>query len=164
MSKRTGDMITLDEVIEEIGTDATRYMLLRRPMNSSVDFDLETAKNSSDDNPVFYVQYAHARISSILKNSDKAPKFLGFTHEQERNLLLEAVKFEDLVQEISKNYELHKLSNYLEVLAGSFHRFYRECRIIGEREEESRLALCKAVKNVFACGLDLLGVSAPEKM
>ncbi len=164
MSKRTGDMITLDEVIEEIGTDATRYLLLRRPMNSSVDFDLETAKNASDDNPVYYVQYAHARISSILRNSEKTPSFGGITHPQERRLLLEALKFEDLVLEISRTYELHKIPHYLEVLAGSFHRFYRECRIIGQEEESSRLALSKAVKNVFFRGLELLGVDAPDKM
>ncbi len=164
MSKRTGDMITLDEVIEEIGTDAARYILLRRPMNSSVDFDLETAKNASDDNPVYYVQYAHARISSIMANSDITPKFDKITHPQERRLLLEALKFEDLVLEIARTYELHKIPHYLEALAGSFHRFYRECRIIGQEEEASRLALSKAVKNVFFRGLELLGVDAPEKM
>ncbi len=164
MSKRTGDMISLDEVIEEIGTDATRYLLLRRPMNSSVDFDLETAKNSSDDNPVFYVQYAHARISSILRNSTQQVKFDDFSHNQERILLLEMIKFEDLILELSKTYDLHKLPNYLEEFASEFHRFYRECRIIGETQEGSRLALCQGAKKILAIGLDLLGVSAPEKM
>ncbi|MGL4676889.1 MAG: arginine--tRNA ligase [Brevinema sp.] len=164
MSKRTGDMISLDEVIEEIGTDAARYLLLRRPMNSSVDFDLETAKTSSDDNPVFYVQYAYARISSILKKSNKQSLFSQFNHEQERILILEMIKFEDLILELSKSYDLHKLPSYLEELAGKFHRFYRACRIIGEEEEGSRLVLCHAAKKVFMIGLNLLGVSAPEKM
>ncbi|MGL5955187.1 MAG: arginine--tRNA ligase [Brevinema sp.] len=164
MSKRTGDMISLDDVVEEIGTDATRYLLLRRPMNSSVDFDLETAKTSSDDNPVFYVQYAHARISSILRNSSKTPLFNHFTHEQEKALILEMIKFEDLILELSKTYDLHKLPNYLEELASEFHRFYRECRIIGAEQEESRLSLCNATKKILMLGFNLLGVSAPEKM
>lgn len=164
MSKRTGDMISLDDVIDEIGTDATRYLLLRRPMNSSVDFDLETAKTSSDDNPVFYVQYAHARIASILRNAQKKIEFSSFTHEQERRLLREMIKFEDAILEISKTYDLHKLPSYLEDLASVYHRFYRECRIIGETEEASRLALCNGTKKILAQGLELLGVVAPEKM
>ncbi len=164
MSKRTGDIISLDEVIEEIGVDATRYLLLRRPMNSTVDFDLETAKTSSDDNPVFYVQYAHARIASILRTTTKEQKFTEFSDVNEQNLLLEVIKFEDLILELSKTYDLHKLPTYLEDLAGAYHRFYRNCRIIDDPKESTRLALCKATKNVLATGLGLLGVSAPEKM
>ncbi|MGL4394822.1 MAG: arginine--tRNA ligase [Brevinema sp.] len=164
MSKRTGDMITLDEVIEEIGTDATRYLLARRPMNSTVDFDLETAKTNSDDNPVYYVQYAHARISSILSNTERKANFASFTDETEKLLLLEVLKFEDLVLELSQTYELNKIATYLESLSSLFHRFYRNCRIIGDDAEESRLAISLATKKVLAQGLDLLGVSAPEKM
>ncbi|MGL4561427.1 MAG: arginine--tRNA ligase [Brevinema sp.] len=164
MSKRTGDMITLDEVIEEIGTDATRYFLVRRPMNSMVDFDLETAKSASDDNPVFYVQYAHARICSILEHTKKDPTFTHFTDTNEKLLLLEALKFEDLILELAYSYDLHKIPVYLESLSSVFHRFYRHCRIINDPQEQSRLALCLAVKKILAQGLDLLGVSAPEKM
>lgn len=164
MSKRTGDMITLDEVIEEIGTDATRYFLLRRPMNSTVDFDLETAKNSTDDNPVFYVQYAHARIASIIRNAKKQAQFQNFTDDYERALLLETIKFEDLILEVSQSYDLHKIPVYLEELASVYHRFYRHCRIIGEEQESTRLALCVATQKILGIGLDLLGVFAPEKM
>lgn len=164
MSKRTGDMITLDEVIEEIGTDATRYLLIRRPMNSSVDFDLETAKSNTDDNPVFYVQYAYARICSILSNTKKQASFSEFTHLDEKLLLLEILKFEDLILEIAQSYELNKIPTYLEDLASMFHRFYRNCRIIDDSNEESRLALCLATQKTIAQGLELLGVSAPKKM
>ncbi len=164
MSKRTGDMISLDEVIEEIGTDATRYLLLRRPMNSTVDFDLEIAKTSSNDNPVFYIQYAHARIASILRNTTKKAEFVSFEHEDETSLLLEVIKFEDLILDLSQSYELNKIPNYLEDLAGTFHRFYRNCRIIDDVQESSRLAICQAAKNVIGIGLELLGVSAPEIM
>ncbi|MGL4388435.1 MAG: arginine--tRNA ligase [Brevinema sp.] len=164
MSKRTGDIITLDEVIEEIGTDATRYFLVRRPMNSMVDFDLETAKNNSDDNPVYYVQYAHARICSILSHTEKKASFSKFVDITEKLLLLEVLKFEDLILELACTYELHKITTYLESLASLFHRFYRHCRIIGDESEESRLAICFATKKILAQGLELLGVSAPEKM
>ena len=164
MSKRTGDMITLDEVIEEIGTDATRYLLLRRPMNSTVDFDLEIAKTSSNDNPVFYIQYAHARIASILRNTTKKAEFISFAHHDEKSLLLEIIKFEDLILDLAHTYELNKIPNYLEGLAGIFHRFYRNCRIIDDTQESSRLAICQATKNIIRQGLELLGVSAPEIM
>ncbi|MGL4367465.1 MAG: arginine--tRNA ligase [Brevinemataceae bacterium] len=164
MSKRTGDIITLDEVIDEIGTDAARYLLTRRPMNSTVDFDLETAKSANDDNPVFYIQYAHARICSVLQNSKQSPEFSTFSDIIERRLILEMIKFEDILLEIAQTHEIHKLPNYLENLAGHFHKFYKACRIIDQPEEKSRLAVCCAARNIIHTGLDLLGVSAPEYM
>jgi len=164
MSKRTGEMITLDEVIEEIGTDATRYLLLRRSMNSEVDFDLDIAKLKGDKNPVYYVQYAHARIAAILRNTKSQQNFQKFSHKEEKLLLLELIKFEDLILEIGHTYDIHKLPMYLEKLAGVFHKFYKNCRIIDDPNEQSRLALSVATKKILAQGLELLGISAPEKM
>ncbi|SFB78032.1 arginyl-tRNA synthetase [Brevinema andersonii] len=164
MSKRTGDLISLDEVINEIGVDALRYLLLRRPIRSALDFDLEKAKIISNDNPVYYVQYAHARICSILRNTQLDADFQHFKGEHEKELLREIVKFEDIILEIAHDFDLQKLPAYLEGLASCFHRFYKNCRIIDDPNESSRLALCVAARTVFANGLELLGVSAPEVM
>lgn len=164
MSKRTGDIISLDEVIEEIGVDAARYLLIRRPMTVSIDFDLSKAKNQNDDNPVFYVQYAHARICSIIRNSTLALEAQGMKDEYEKLLLLEILKFEDILIEISYDYDLQKIPAYLEKLASVFHSFYRQCRVIGDPSEKFRLALCEAAKKTLATGLNLTGVHAPEAM
>ena len=164
MSKRTGDIITLDEVVEEIGVDAVRYLLIRRPMTATVDFDLAKAKSQNDDNPVFYVQYAHARICSILRNSQKSPATTGFNDDQERQLLIELLKFEDVLAEVAFDYDLQKIPAYLENLASAYHRFYRQCRIIDDANESLRIALCQATGKTLATGLDVLGVSAPEVM
>ncbi|MGL5253512.1 MAG: arginine--tRNA ligase [Brevinema sp.] len=164
MSKRTGDIITLDEVVDEIGVDAVRYLLVRRPMTATVDFDLAKAKSQNDDNPVFYVQYAHARICSILRNSQKSPVMSGFVDNQERLLLIELLKFEDVLAEVAFDYDLQKIPAYLETLAGAYHRFYRQCRIIDDSNEALRLALCKAAGKTLEAGLNILGVSAPQVM
>jgi arginyl-tRNA synthetase len=172
MSKRTGDMITLDEVIDEIGVDAGRYFLVMRKTDSSLDFDLEVAKHQSDDNPVFYVQYAHARISGVLDHAGAkgaAPDFNAETiidSPEGRELALEILKFPDTLVEIGNSLEPHRVPMYLEGIAAAFHRFYHHNRVVSEDKTATsrRLVLVRSVKNILKTGLDLIGVNAPDNM
>ncbi len=168
MSKRTGDMITLEEVLEEIGTDATRYFLVMRKADTAFDFDLEAAKKQSDDNPVFYVQYVHARISGILRNMSSLPALPGSVVDspEARDLLLELLKFPDAVADAAANLEPHRLPQYLENLARVFHYFYHHHRIISDDAAATtrRIQLVLASKRVIVNGLTLIGVNAPERM
>ena len=138
-----------------------------------MDFDLDLAREQSDKNPVYYVQYAHARIVSILRkvgtNKNFAPKILHFAlliHPSEIALIKEIVRLPDLVARIAKNYEVHHLTTYAKELAAAFHAFYRDCRVISEDKELtlSRIALCRATQIALANTLRLMGISAPEKM
>jgi arginyl-tRNA synthetase len=170
LSKRTGDIITLEEVAEEIGTDATRYFLARYSTDTTLDFDLTLAKQRSNDNPVYYVQYAHARICSILRqpevqNIKSSPRFIKL-EPTERNLILKLMRFPEELELIANTYAIHRLTAFAEETAKLFHVFYHECRVISDDEQTTvnRLTLIKAVKTVLAIILELLGVSAPEKM
>ena len=172
ISKRSGDMITLREVIEEVGTDACRFFLLARSANSQMDFDLELAKKESQDNPVYYVQYAHARISSILRLAEeKGIKYADgdvslVKTEPELILIRKLVLLPELIELAARNLEPHHLTYYAQDLATVFHSFYKQCRVISDNEAltKARLKLVEAAKIVLARTLHLMGMTAPEKM
>ncbi|MEE8638023.1 MAG: arginine--tRNA ligase [Candidatus Margulisiibacteriota bacterium] len=168
MSKRTGEMITLEEVIDEIGADATRFFFSASDVNSHLDFDLELAKKKSHENPVFYVQYAHARICSILRKSEiRIPKseqgidLSGLTHPAERDLIFELLTWPDVVKEAARLRHPHRLTEYGKELATNFHFFYEKCRVLGN---PARLVLVDASRIVLKNVLELLGICAPERM
>lgn len=167
MSKRAGVYVTMDELIDEVGLDVTRFFFLMHANNKAMDFDLDLAKEKSSKNPVFYVQYAHARICSIinktkgLKEDTEKKEF----NSSEKELIKELIKWPELVDEVSENYEVHKLPFYAMALADKFHDFYENSRVIEEdRVIQYRLEIIKATKQVLSNVLSALGVSAPEKM
>ncbi len=169
MSKRTGDMITLQEVIEEIGSDATRYFLVARSPDTQLDFDLEVAKKKNDENPVYYVQYAHARICSILRQPEadvKGKAVHAKLEPLERKILLVLARVPDDLEMIADNYGVHRLTFLAQELATLFHSFYHEYRVLSDNKEDTlwRLEFIKAIKQVLEIIFNLLGVSAPEKM
>lgn len=163
MSKRTGDMVTLEEVIAEIGSDATRFFMTQSSTNNHIIFDLELAKQKSSDNPVYYVQYAHARICSILRKAGKMPKadLSSLEHEAERVLMRKLLDVEDEIIAACRKREPHLIVNYIKDLAQVFHNFYHKCRVL---DNPARLMLVDATRIVFRNMLELLKISAPEKM
>lgn len=172
MSTRKANFITLDELTDEVGKDVVRYFFNMRNITSHMVFDLALAKKHSDENPVFYLQYAHARISSIMRevkreNLEPSIENLSLlTNEHEQDLLKVLNNFREKVLFCAENFEAHLLCNYLEELAAAYHRFHRFCRILGTERKlaEARLALAVATKIVLKNGLSVLGVSAPERM
>lgn len=173
MSKRKGTYLALDDLLEEVGKDAVRFGFVSYASSSHINFDIDLALDRSEKNPVFYVQYAHARIASILRKAREEDMSLStdavkaLTHPKERELIRKLMRFGDLIEEVSKSYEVHRLPQYGRELADVFHSFYDECRVIdGEKKELSsaRLALALATKTVLAETLRMCGVSAPEKM
>jgi len=171
MSKRAGNVVYIDDLIDEIGHDVTRFFFLLYSPDTHMNFDLGLAKERSQKNPVYYVQYAHARICSILKKTEETRNrdadLSLLTHEKELNLMKELNKFPELVEEISRNYEVHKLPHYAIGLADKFHSFYDACRVIDKTNPEltkARLLLADAVRIVLSETLNLIGVSAPESM
>lgn len=176
MSKRTGQAITLNELIEEVGTDAARYFFIMRSLDTQLDFDLDLATSHSNENPVYYIQYAHARIYSIYKQAKDAGvdldidwntvKWDSLQDEQELALIKKMAAFPEEVQKAAVERAPHRIAHYVYELAGLFHTFYNHCRIIQEDKdlEKARLALVTAVRITIANSLSILGVSAPEKM
>jgi arginyl-tRNA synthetase len=174
MSKRTGNAITLTDLIDEVGVDAARYFFVARSGSTHLDFDIGLAKSQSNENPVYYAQYAHARMASILKSSLELKKPLPTTPDlellvaqQETNLLLTLQAYSDVINEAASTREPYKIANYIQQLAQNFHSFYNECRVIDADNLElsgARLSLVKATKIVLKNALDLIGVSAPESM
>jgi arginyl-tRNA synthetase len=175
MSTRAGEFVTLREVREEVGTDAARYIFLTRRSDSPLDFDLDLAKQQSSDNPVYYVQYAHARVCSVLATARSQgyspenldPLTLGrLTSPEEKRLLKHLMEYPEEVTQAALKLEPHRLPFYLGELAAQFHHYYNHHRILGEDQELStaRLLLCRAIGTVIKNALTLLGVSAPEKM
>lgn len=184
MSKRTGEMITFAELIEEVGPDATRYLMLSRSSDQPIDFDIEVAKKQDSTNPVYYVQYAHARICSILRKAagielaDTPAEELAvaavpvdvdlsvLTHPAELALMRKMDDFAELIELAARDRAPFRLTHYAEELAAAFHHFYTECRIMGEDAavQDARLALADSVRIVLALTLSLLGVSAPVYM
>ncbi len=173
MSTRKANFVTLDELMDEVGVDVTRYFFLMRSMSSHLNFDLTLAKKQSDENPVFYIQYAHARICSILKLAEEKnirlqeiPELSVLQKEEEINLIKHLAHFPAIITAAAQNYEPHRLTNYLFDLATLFHKFYTECRVIGDdqRLTLARLALIDATRHILANGLKLLGISAPNHM
>ncbi|MFC7726830.1 arginine--tRNA ligase [Nocardioides sp. GCM10028917] len=175
MSKRAGTVVTIDDLVDAIGVDASRYALARYHSNSPIDIDLDLWSRATNDNPVFTVQYAHARVSSLMRNAADLgvtaashPELL--THEKEGELLRALAEFPRVVKAAAELREPHRVARYLEELAGTYHRFYDSCRVLPRGDEETsdlhraRLMLVDATRVVLANGLDLLGVSAPERM
>lgn len=172
MSTRKANFITLDELMDEAGSDVTRFFFLMRSPNTHLEFDIAQAKEAGDKNPVFYLQYAHARIKSILK---KAEEVFGeidkvnlnlLTQSAEENLIKELMRLPSFVQQAAEHKEPQKLIHYLNDIAASFTTFYHDCRILGIEEElgKARLALATATAHVLKNGLRILGISAPEQM
>ncbi|MGE5894926.1 MAG: arginine--tRNA ligase [bacterium] len=175
MSKRAGEFITLREIMDEIGTDTTRFIFLTRRPDSHLEFDLEVAKQQSAENPVFYVQYAYARINSIFKKAreegfdpdDASPSYLDRLTEEEEVRLIKKILYYPMVFEGAVHArEPHRITYYLQELAGIFHPYYNRHRVVGEDRELSaaRLSLCRAIMIIINEGLSVLGISAPEKM
>ena len=175
MSKRNGTVVSIDDLVDAIGVDASRYALARYHSDSPIDIDLDLWARATNDNPVFTVQYAHARVSSLMRNAadlgivaESHPDLL--THEKEGELLRALAELPRVVKAAAELREPHRVARYLEELAGTYHRFYDSCRVLPRGDEEvsdlhrARLLLVDATRVVLANGLSLLGVSAPERM
>lgn len=180
MSKRAGTIITLDDLVEAIGVDAARYALIRSSVDSSLDIDMDLWTSETNDNPVFYVQYAHARLSSLHRKADDLgvsyadPDVSLLSHDREGKLIRTLGEFPKVVKTAAELREPHRIARYAEELAGDFHRFYDACQVLPKGEEatgddtdqlfQARLALAAATRQTLANALGLIGVSAPERM
>ena len=175
MSKRTGQSVTLNELIEEVGTDAARFFFVMRSIDSQLDFDLTLATEKSNENPVYYIQYAHARICSIMRQLEEAGIVVMPATEAKLNTLVEASELElikklgeypEMLAGAAKERAVHRVAHYVHDLAGLFHSFYNQCRILGVDSDlqQARIALVKTVGHVIRHALGILGVSAPERM
>ncbi len=178
LSKRAGTIITLEELVEKTGVDAARYTLIRYPVDTPMVMDIDVLKRNTNENPVYYVQYAHARIAAVLRNADelKISRDLKdfdssqLTHDRENELLGVLAQFPRVVATAAELRHPHRVARYLEELAGVYHGFYADCRVLPMGDENpsslhtARLLLCASTKQVIANGLALLGVSAPERM
>jgi arginyl-tRNA synthetase len=173
MSTRKANFITLDELIDEVGADVVRYFFLMRGMGSHLNFDLTLAKEQSEQNPVLYLQYAHARIASIIRHAESLGidlhtlPDLGLLQQQEEiDLIKMMLTFPEMVESCAATFEPHRLAEYLHNLAGSYHKFYHLHRVIGDDRPlmAARIALCLATKTVLANGFSILGITAPEMM
>ena len=184
LSKRAGNIITLEDLVEEVGVDAARYSLIRYPADSPLVLDLDLLVSRTNDNPVYYVQYAHARISSVLRNASELGIVSGevsewdptsfdpslLSNEREGQLLGILAQYPGVVSTAAELREPHRIARYLEEVATGYHRFYDVCRVLPQGDEEptsltlARLWLCAATRQVVANGLQLLGVSAPDRM
>ena len=178
LSKRAGTIITLEELVEKVGVDAARYTLIRYPVDTPMVMDIDILRRNTNENPVYYVQYAHARIAGVLRNVAELNIPTGLTnfdpsqlsHDRENELLGTLAEFPGVVAAAAAFREPHRVARYLEELAGVYHGFYADCRVLPMGEEaisplhSARANLCAATKQVLANGLDLLGVSAPERM
>jgi arginyl-tRNA synthetase len=178
LSKRAGTIITLEELVEKVGVDAARYTLIRYPVETPMVLDVDILKSNTNENPVYYVQYAHARIAAVLRNAaelnissslaDFDPAQLS--HDRENELLGSLAQFPRIVASAAELREPHRVARYLEELAGVYHGFYADCRVLPLGDEapsavhSARAALCAATKQTLKNGLELLGVSAPERM
>ena len=171
-SKRTGELITLHELVEEVGPDVCRFFFLSRSADSQMDFDLELAKKQSQDNPVYYVQYAHARIAGILSFAEERGISYSdgdvslLTAEPELSLIRKMILLPEIIERVAENLEPHHLPYYAQDLATTFHIFYRDCRVVSSNEvlTRARLKLVKATQIVLAKTLHLMGMAAPERM
>ena len=172
-SKRAGVIIPLDELIDEVGVDAARYTFLTRSIDAPLTFDIDEVKQQNAENPVYYVQYAHARISSILRKAaeqdvrfDPEASLDAVTHPSEQTLMRKLASYEEVVPEAAAQLAPQKITRYVEELASDFSSFYRDCKVVTDDRNLTlaRIALCVATRNVIASALGLLGVSAPERM
>jgi arginyl-tRNA synthetase len=184
LSKRAGNIVTLEDLVDEVGVDAARYALIRYPVDSPLVLDLDLLVQRTNENPVFYVQYAHARIASVLRNAAELGLVPASTddwatvpfdpsqleHEREGQLLGLLADYVRVVSAAVELREPHRIARHLEEIAGGYHRFYDACRVLPMADDPAtdltfaRLWLCAAARQVLANGLDLLGVSAPDRM
>jgi arginyl-tRNA synthetase len=183
MSKRAGEFVTLREVIDEVGADITKFIFLTRRSDSHLDFDIDVAKRDSSENPVFYVQYAFARISSIFRQAEKTGQraegteyegtdknqitdFAVLREDDEISLIRKLLHYQMVFEGAVLSFEPHRITYYLQELAAQFHSFYNRHRVISDDEAltSARLSLCRAVHIVLEEGLRILGVNAPERM
>jgi arginyl-tRNA synthetase len=167
VSKRAGNVVFLDELIDQIGVDAARWYLVNRGPDQTIEIDLDLAAEKSNKNPVYYVQYAHARIAAILRNAGDSGELASSPHRlapEERELIKRLTDFPVTVREAADRRGPQLIPAYAIRLADDFHRFYHECRVIGSPEEAFRLSLCRATQSVIARCLDLVGVDAPQRM
>jgi arginyl-tRNA synthetase len=176
MSKRAGTVITLDDLVDAIGVDAARYVLIRSSVDTPIDIDLALWSSASSENPVYYVQYAHARLSALARSAAdlNIAADIGhlelLNHDREGTLMRTIGEFPRILETAVALREPHRVCRYLEDLAGDYHRFYDSCRVLPQGDEEpgdlhsARLALCAATRQVIANGLQILGVTAPERM
>jgi arginyl-tRNA synthetase len=174
ISKRAGSYVTVRDLIDEVGRDGVRYFFVMRKPDSHLQFDVDLALKRTEENPVFYVQMAHARMTNIFRVGGIAPASIGaaqadarpLADESETDLLKVLGRYPDLVRRAAEALEPHRITTYLEDLARAAHLWYHKCRVLGEPEDimRARLALARAAQIVLANGLDLLGISAPERM
>ena len=173
MSTRKAEYVTLDELINLVGKDVVRYFFLMRGMNTHLNFDLELAQDQSEKNPVFYLQYAHARICNIIRHGEQQRVTFNtnynsslLSHDAEIDLMKKLDQFPDIMVTVLESFESRLITNYLQTLAASFHKFYSECQVITDNIplSQARIALISATKNILAEGLDILGISAPKRM
>ncbi len=178
LSKRAGTIITLEELVAKVGVDAARYTLIRYPVDTPMILDVDLLKRRTNDNPVYYVQYAHARIAALLRNASELGVKVGvenydpelLTHERERELLGGLAQFSEVISSAAELRQPHRVARYIEELATLYHGFYNDCRVLPMGEEKpsaihaTRATLCEAVRQTIFNGLTLLGVSAPERM
>ena len=173
MSTREANFVTMDELVNEVGPDVVRYFFIMRSMNTHLDFDLELAADQSDKNPVFYLQYAHARICNIIKHGQESGLELGdnfdstlLSHPEELNLIQHMIRFPEIMELAFENLEPQIIANTLQELATRFHKFYGQCHVITEDRalSNARLALITSVKVIMGNGLKILGLTAPERM
>ncbi len=180
MSKRAGTIVTMNDLVDAVGVDAARYALIRSSVDASIDIDLDLWSRKTNDNPVFYVQYAHARLASLMRNaadlgvavptSDTDLDLGMLTHQREGDLIRTIGDYPKVLTTAADLREPHRVARYLEELASAYHKFYDACRVLPQGDEEAtplttaRLALCAAVRQLLANGLRLLGVDAPERM
>lgn len=173
MSTRKAEFVTLDELINLVGKDVVRYFFLMRGMNTHLNFDIELAQDQSEKNPVFYLQYAHARICNIIRHGEQ--QGITFDKDYDPSLLIENTEitlmkqlnqFPEIMATVLESLEPRSIANYLQTLAASFHKFYTECHVITDKENlsQARLALISATKNILAKGLAILGINAPKRM
>jgi arginyl-tRNA synthetase len=176
MSTRSGEFVTLRELREEVGNDAARFFYVMRKCEQHMDFDLDLAKSQSNDNPVYYIQYAHARICSVFRQLDEKglshnrdnglAKLSVLTEAHEQSLLTSLSRFPEVVENAALNHEPHQLAHFLRELANDFHTYYNAHQFLVDAIDvrDARLCLIRATQQVLANGLGLLGVSAPQSM
>ena len=173
MSKRAGQIIEMQELIDEVGVDAARFFFINRKSSSHLDFDIDLAKKQSDENPVYYVQYAHARVFNIIRFAEEQGLMLDesvdlnlLNKEEEKQLIRKLLQYPEVISRAAQFWEPHRLTNYLQELAATFHHFYHIHRVVTDDValSKARLKLCQATQIVFAKGLKILGITAPERM
>ncbi|UCE05582.1 MAG: arginine--tRNA ligase [bacterium] len=173
MSKRAGEIIEMQEVIDEVGVDAARFFFVNRKCSSHLDFDIDLAKKQSDENPVYYVQYAHARVFNIIKFAEEQGLTIDdsvdldlLDKDEEKQLIRKLLQYPEVISKAAQFWEPHRLTNYLQELAATFHHFYHIHRVVTDDVplSKARLFLCRGTQIVFANGLKILGITAPERM